>query len=63
VSEVAVVSCVIPPSMSFGTMCKPHTTVEHDAIKGKWVRVEGNLNIQSGIYFLVRSNPHAFPSL
>jgi hypothetical protein len=49
--------------MSFGTMCKPHTTVEHDAIKGKWVRVEGNLNIQSGIYFLVRSNPHAFPSL
>lgn len=32
----------------FGSICAPHSTVEQDAIKGKWVRVPRNLNLEMG---------------
>jgi hypothetical protein len=35
-------------------LCYPHSTAEQDAIKGKWVRVEHDLNLQSGLWHLVR---------
>lgn len=53
VSEIAVVGCAFPPSLAWGNMCKPETTSEKDAIKGKWVRVGGNLNAESSLYYIV----------
>lgn len=38
-------------------MCAPDTSAEKDAIKGKWVRVDRDLNLENGIWALVR--PHA----
>jgi hypothetical protein len=35
-------------------LCYPHSTAEQDAIKGKWVRVDKDLNRQSGLWHLVR---------
>jgi hypothetical protein len=53
VSEIAIEYCAVPPHMAIGTMCRPSTTKEEDGIKGNWVRVEGNLNAQTSIFFLV----------
>jgi hypothetical protein len=53
VSEIAIEYCAVPPHMAIGTMCRPSTTKEEDGIKGNWVRVEGNLNAQTSILFLV----------
>lgn len=52
VSEIAITRCMVNPSIS-GEMCAPASTSEKDAIKGKWVRVERNLNMQSGMWYLV----------
>ena len=35
------------PGMA-GSLCVPDSTNEQDAIKGNWVRVEPNLNMQTG---------------
>ena len=32
-----------------GSLCVPDSTNEQDAIKGNWVRVEPNLNMQTGL--------------
>lgn len=47
VSEIAVTRCLVDPEIS-GDLCTPDTTSEQDAIKGKWVRVEPNLNWEAG---------------
>lgn len=54
VSEIDVVGCPFPPALAWGNLCKPSTTTEKDAIKGKWVQVGGNLDAESSIYNLVR---------
>jgi len=47
VSEITVVHCLIDPG--YGTdLCTPESTSEQDAIKGKWVRVPRNLNLEGG---------------
>jgi len=45
---------MMPPNL-VGDLCDPQSTVEQDAIKGKWVRVERDLNQQSGLWTLVRT--------
>ncbi|EGN95034.1 hypothetical protein SERLA73DRAFT_125374 [Serpula lacrymans var. lacrymans S7.3] len=50
-SEIAVTRCMFPPDL-VGDICAPSTTIEQDAIKGKWVRVERDLNKQSGLWSL-----------
>ncbi|KIM44481.1 hypothetical protein M413DRAFT_442454 [Hebeloma cylindrosporum] len=46
-SEIAVQRCVINPDVG-GDFCYPDSTSEDDAIKGKWVRVPRNLNLEGG---------------
>jgi hypothetical protein len=31
-----------------GDICAPHSTTEQDAIRGKWVRVDRDLNLEGG---------------
>ncbi|KAF8892061.1 Metallo-dependent phosphatase-like protein [Infundibulicybe gibba] len=45
-SEIAVTRCLINPEIS-GDLCAPDSTSEDDAIKGKWVRVPRNLNLEA----------------
>ena len=42
-SEIALTRCVVNPYFG-GDLCAPDSTIEQDAIKGKWVRVPRNLN-------------------
>ncbi len=35
-------------------VCAPSSSTSDDAIKGKWVRVPRDLNLQSGMWHLVR---------
>ena len=51
VTEITIEKCIFPPSLSY--LCGPKTTAEQDAIKGKWVRVERDLNMESGLWSLV----------
>lgn len=44
---------MMPPEL-VGDMCAPDTGAERDAIKGKWVRVDRDLNQETGIWNLVR---------
>ncbi|KAG2011738.1 phosphatase DCR2 [Coprinopsis cinerea AmutBmut pab1-1] len=46
-SEIAVVWCWLNPSIR-EDFCEPDTTTEQDAIRGKWVRVRRNLNLEGG---------------
>ncbi|KAF9005947.1 Metallo-dependent phosphatase-like protein [Cyathus striatus] len=46
-SEITVVRCLLDPAKT-GDLCRPDSNSEQDAIKGKWVRVERNLNIEAG---------------
>jgi hypothetical protein len=57
VSEIAIERCMVGQFMA--QLCYPHSTVEQDAIKGKWVRVENDLNMQSGLWHLVRYFPRS----
>ncbi|KAG2346718.1 Metallo-dependent phosphatase [Suillus weaverae] len=50
-SEIAITRCMMPPSL-VGDLCAPTTTVEQDAIKGNWVRVDRDLNRQAGLWTL-----------
>ena len=40
--------------MRVGDLCSPASSKEEDAIKGKWVRIAPDLNLQSGMWHLVR---------
>lgn len=55
VSEIALTRCVLDPAMA-GDLCFPDTTSEKDSIKGNWVRVPRNLNLEAGFFggYLVR---------
>ncbi|PPQ90772.1 hypothetical protein CVT25_010161 [Psilocybe cyanescens] len=46
-SEIAITRCIIDPDIG-GDVCAPDSTSEQDAIKGKWVRVPRNLNLEGG---------------
>ncbi|KAF9026073.1 Metallo-dependent phosphatase-like protein [Rhodocollybia butyracea] len=46
-SEISIVHCYMDPQLA-GDLCAPSTTPEKDAIRGPWVRVERNLNLESG---------------
>ncbi|KAL4078830.1 Metallo-dependent phosphatase-like protein [Scleroderma yunnanense] len=50
-SEIAIARCMVSADM-VGDLCAPATTVEKDAVKGKWVRVDRDLNFQSGLWSL-----------
>ena len=52
VSEIAVVRCLF--DMGMMDVCQPSSSLADDAIKGKWVRVPRDLNIQTGMWQLVR---------
>lgn len=58
-SEITVTRCVVDPEIA-GSLCFPDSTSEQDAIKGKWVRVEPNLNMQTGLVagWLVGTTTH-----
>ncbi|KAJ8095182.1 Phosphatase dcr2 [Marasmius tenuissimus] len=47
-SEIAVTHCMFNPQRVPADICGPPTTKEQDAIHGKWVRVERNLNFETG---------------
>ncbi|PFH51912.1 hypothetical protein AMATHDRAFT_141299 [Amanita thiersii Skay4041] len=46
-SEITVTHCLADPEL-FGEVCAPPSTPEQDAIKGTWVRVPRNLNLEGG---------------
>ncbi|KAG6857449.1 hypothetical protein H0H87_003516 [Tephrocybe sp. NHM501043] len=46
-SEITIIECRIDPSLA-EELCAPDSTTEQDAIKGKWVRVKRDLNIEGG---------------
>ncbi|WVR04789.1 hypothetical protein IAU60_001801 [Kwoniella sp. DSM 27419] len=50
-TEIAVKPCYFPPSM-FPSYCAPDTTPELDKTKGKWVIVERDLNLRTGLWYL-----------
>ncbi|KAJ7180636.1 Metallo-dependent phosphatase-like protein [Mycena filopes] len=48
-SEIAITRCFVNPRLGSG-MCDPDSTSEKDAIRGKWVRVDRNLNFEGTIF-------------
>ncbi|KAJ7091319.1 Metallo-dependent phosphatase-like protein [Mycena belliarum] len=46
-SEIAITRCFVNPRLS--TLCDPASTSEKDAIRGKWVRVDRNLNFDANL--------------
>ncbi|KAJ8482432.1 hypothetical protein ONZ45_g14949 [Pleurotus djamor] len=50
-SELTVERCMVNPSMA-GDLCTPWSSKEDDSHKGKWVRVNRNLDSQSGVWYL-----------
>jgi hypothetical protein len=61
VSEIAVVRCMFDLTMV--DMCAPSSSTSDNAIKGKWVRVPRDLNLQSGMWHLVRGSLFCVPYL
>ncbi|KAF8517953.1 Metallo-dependent phosphatase [Hysterangium stoloniferum] len=49
-TEIAITRCMIPPQ--YVDVCWPKTTPSEDANKGRWVRVERDINWKSGAWFL-----------
>ncbi|KAK4685487.1 hypothetical protein P7C73_g4662, partial [Tremellales sp. Uapishka_1] len=50
-TEIAVKPCYFPPYL-FGSYCAPETTPELDKTKGKWVILEKDLNLRTGLWYL-----------
>ncbi|KAK1921767.1 Metallo-dependent phosphatase-like protein [Papiliotrema laurentii] len=50
-TEITVKACSLPPYL-LPAFCSPETTPELDKTKGKWVAVERDLNIRSGLWYL-----------
>ncbi|KAI0271916.1 Metallo-dependent phosphatase [Russula aff. rugulosa BPL654] len=50
-SEIAVVRCMFDLTMV--EMCAPSSSTSDNAVKGKWVRVPRDLNLQSGMWHLL----------
>jgi hypothetical protein len=59
VTEIAVKPCYFPPYL-FPSYCAPETTPELDKTKGKWVIVERDFNIRSGIWYVRTSREDGF---
>ncbi|KAG7093566.1 hypothetical protein E1B28_007236 [Marasmius oreades] len=49
-SEIAVTHCVFDPDRVPEELCSPPTTKELDGIHGKWVRVDRNVNLETGYF-------------
>ncbi|KAL5537002.1 DCR2 [Sanghuangporus sanghuang] len=49
-TEITIEKCMFPQALAY--LCYPKTSPEADAIKGKWVRVERDLNMMSGLWSL-----------
>lgn len=52
VTEIAIEKCYFDPQFVSG-MCDPKTVTQDDATKGKWVRVEPDLNRETSMSYLV----------
>jgi len=52
VAEITIEKCFIDPGFVRG-MCDPSSVTEDDAIKGKWVRLEPDLNQETSMTYLV----------
>nr|XP_018265265.1 uncharacterized protein I303_01625 [Kwoniella dejecticola CBS 10117]OBR87423.1 hypothetical protein I303_01625 [Kwoniella dejecticola CBS 10117] len=50
-TEIAVKPCYFPPYL-FPSYCAPETTPELDKLKGKWVIVERDMNLRTGLWYL-----------
>ncbi|OCF33844.1 hypothetical protein I316_04556 [Kwoniella heveanensis BCC8398] len=50
-TEIAVKPCYFPPYL-FPSYCAPKTTPELDKAKGKWVVVDRDLNLRTGLWYL-----------
>jgi hypothetical protein len=50
-SEITISRCMFNPSVG-GQFCAPSSTTEQDAIMGKWVLVDRNLNLHAGVWHL-----------
>ena len=50
-NEITVLKCILPYYMV--DLCAPKSKPEEDALKGKWVRVDNDLNLQTGYWSLV----------
>ncbi|KAJ6581440.1 Metallo-dependent phosphatase [Mycena capillaripes] len=48
-SEIAITRCFVNPRLG-ASICDPDSTSEQDAIRGKWVRVDRNLNYEAGYF-------------
>jgi len=62
ISEITVMPCFFPPWI-YPRLCSPPTTPEQDKLKGRWVRVERDLNVKSGLWYLVSSASFPLPCL
>lgn len=49
-TEVTAKACIWPPSIY--DSCMPDSSVREDAERGKWMRIEKDLNMRVGIYYL-----------
>ncbi|KAG5647444.1 hypothetical protein DXG03_009374 [Asterophora parasitica] len=47
-SEITITRCMLDPSFGMD-LCAPKSSPEQDAIRGKWVRVKRDLNLQGGV--------------
>lgn len=51
ISEIGLARCMLDPETA-GDLCAPSSSSEQNAIKGKWVRVDRDFNIQDGMWYL-----------
>ncbi|KZV63009.1 Metallo-dependent phosphatase [Peniophora sp. CONT] len=49
-TEITIERCMWSSSMI--DLCSPHSSADEDATKGKWVRVDRDLNLQAGMWHL-----------
>lgn len=50
ITEITAKACIWPPSIY--DACMPDSSVREDAERGRWMRVEKDLNMRVGIYYL-----------
>lgn len=50
ITEITAKACIWPPSI-YDT-CTPESSVREDAERGRWMRIEKDLNMRVGIYYL-----------
>lgn len=50
ITEITAKACIWPPSV-YDT-CMPDSTLKEDSTRGKWLRVEKDINMRVGVYYL-----------